>query len=362
MIGYRVAFALALGISLAGCGGGSSGSGNTAGGVVPLDQVRQLQAQALVAGPKSSTPSQQLYVQTLDDVYVYALGASTPSATIPNVNRGAVEGTVAVNPVNGQLYVAELKKERVARYTANGKKLLGTITGIVSTQFLTFDSLGNCYVDDTGSAAYIGVFPPNSSTPSYTISTAPLGVAYLSVDGANNLYAVFGSGYEVQAINVYAQGSSTPTYSITSGFSSLWVDAMTVDNAGNIYVSNGDPGGSGSVVVYQHGSTTPSYTITNGINGPYTLAVDANGNLYVGNFQQSPSATVSSVSVYAPGATTPSYTINENGADPASFAFTSNQNLYVGEFDSGVSEYAYGSGNPLGSTAISNLQWIAIGE
>ena len=74
-----------------------------------------------------------------------------------------------------------------------------------------------------------------------------------------------------------------------------------MDASGNVYVANED----NTVSVFAPGSTTAAATLT-GLNGPGRMAFDADGNLYVVNYDGGAGTTVSE---FAPGGTTPMATI-----------------------------------------------------
>jgi hypothetical protein len=119
---------------------------------------------------------------------------------------------------------------------------------------------------------------------------------------AQNVYV---SDEGAGAVFVYPAGVSnpTPTAEITDGISDpLGID---VDRHGTLYVANFNGGsGAGSVTVYKAGSTHPSLTITD-VSEPTSVAVDASGNLYVG---ENTSQTVE-IAEFAPGAMQPSTTV-----------------------------------------------------
>ena len=161
-------------------------------------------------------------------------------------------------------------------------------------------------------------------------------------------------------VSVFAPGSTTPTATLT-GLDVPW--SLAFDANGNLYVANthSDPNYIGTTVsVFARGSTTPTATLT-GLNNPRTMAFDANGNLYVANWGGSDGTTVSE---FAPGSTTPTATLTGLDA-PWSLAFDSNGNLYVGNTgDNGtgttVSVFAPGSTTPTATlTGLNNPRALA---
>ena len=123
--------------------------------------------------------------------------------------------------------------------------------------------------------------------------------------------------YTTGTITVYAAGArcnATPTATIAGSNTGLSGPfGIALDAAGRLYVANnGVAGGPGSITVYAAGATgnaTPTATIPGsnaGLTDPEAIALDAAGQLYVANYASS------TITVYAAGATgnaTPTATI-----------------------------------------------------
>src|SRR6266581_3396605 len=172
------------------------------------------------------------------------------------------------------------------------------------------------------------------------------------------------------SITVYAAGASgnaTPTATIAGGNTGLiFPFGIARDGAGNIYVANefsSPSGGFGIITVYAAGASgnaTPTATIAgsntglNGPFGPYGIALDGGGNIYV----TSPS--LNSIMVYAAGASgnaTPTATIaggNTGLSFPTGIAFDGGGNIYVtSPHVNSITVYAAGaSGNATPTTTI----------
>jgi len=89
----------------------------------------------------------------------------------------------------------------------------------------------------------------------------PLGVAF---DNLGNLWVTDGSGDKV---NIYPPGSTTPSQSITTGYTFPY--AISIDPRGAVAVSNiNSPA---LVYAYAPGVFTPFATLTNGITLPTGL-------------------------------------------------------------------------------------------
>jgi hypothetical protein len=147
----------------------------------------------------------------------------------------------------------------------------------------------------------------------------------MAMDAGGNLYVAWGT---VNEIDEYPPGSNVASLTITgitnpgAGYTQ---GTMAVDASGNIFLIEGS-----TVVEYSvTGGASPVRTLTgapDGIDSPRGLAVDASGNLYVGNTGGS-----LGVSVYSSdtSVTTPSYSLGTAASDPGFVAFDSAGNLYV---------------------------------
>ncbi len=107
---------------------------------------------------------------------------------------------------------------------------------------------------------------------------------------------------EGSTVSVFAPGATNPTSSL-SGVVGPY--ALAFDAHGNLYVTNtGNDNSIGTTVsVFAPGSTTPTSTLT-GLYDPRDLAFDNSGRLYVLS-AKSPDELSNTVSVFAPGSTTP---------------------------------------------------------
>jgi hypothetical protein len=147
-----------------------------------------------------------------------------------------------------------------------------------------------------------------------------------------------------KTITEYSSWSDSPIVTIpaSAGLVNPWT--MTLDASGNLYVANLTL--AGSVMEFAPGSTTPSRTIT-GLEGPdIGLAVDASGDVFV-------TEAVGNVDVkeFTPsGGNTPSRTLSAATSPtginvPAGIALDASGNLYVANNGGtiGVSVYAPGT-------------------
>lgn len=176
----------------------------------------------------------------------------------------------------------------------------GSLTTLGKCQTgIALDSAGAIYVADTAAQGHVAIFAAHSAgnvAPIRNIGGAkanfhfPAGVA---IDAQGNLYvADNGSGFpgfsgDVQVFAPGANGDVAATRTIAgsnTGFAGPY--GLAFDNFGNLYVSNmsGD-----SITVFPPGTTgnaVPIRTISGsnaGLMRPTGIAVDGAGYLYVGN-------------------------------------------------------------------------------
>jgi hypothetical protein len=227
-------------------------------------------------------------------------GCSGPNAGL----NGAVPATAARHSPHmrgstlpSQLLFVPTGNEAIDIYdlqNVNGGPLAQITADLVGTQYqMTTDSANDLFVvnDDflTFNHQYVTVYaPPYSGAPTHlTGVTFPIGVA---VDASGTVYVTNCGNYCSQspAINVYQNGSTTPTSTITSAsFGSL--GGLAIDRSGNLYVASSDrTTGASDIFEVAAGSSTPQPLHLKGlfnIGGPGigTVAVDTHKNLYVGS-------------------------------------------------------------------------------
>jgi hypothetical protein len=152
------------------------------------------------------------------------------------------------------------------------------------------DASGNVYIS---SGTNVLLYPPGATTPSETIDISSAGgLAGVSPTGA--IYAT-SDNY----MFVHLPGSTTVSYLFK--YQSSMYSHFAFDKAGNAYILiNNSSSGPSAVAVYAQGSSTPSYTITNGVSLPLTAQVDASGNLYVLNAASSLTMTPRRIQRFSP--------------------------------------------------------------
>ena len=218
----------------------------------------------------------------------------------PNVNYWPGEGAIALDSA-GNLYIADAGNNRI-RKVSNG--VITTVSGggvgaqLSNPTGVAVDSSGNLYIADFGNqvvrkvsggvtttVAGTGTAGFNTSTGTATSVQLnyPWGVA---VDAAGNLYIADSGNNLVRKVT---NGALTSVLQITTP------TGVTVDGAGNLYVaaysSNlvalSPPSGMPSIFA---GNQTPGYSgdagsATNAqLDGPASVAIDPNGNLYITDY------------------------------------------------------------------------------
>ncbi|HTA39044.1 MAG TPA: hypothetical protein VK760_08215 [Candidatus Acidoferrales bacterium] len=175
-------------------------------------------------------------------------------------------------------------------------------------------------------------------SPTYTMqSNDPADVSIVPVAGSPNAFKV------------------TPLH-VTSGTIQLTVQATPLDGAGPavyghfplqitplLYVANG---ATNTISEYASWSTSPILTIPSsaGIANPFTMKVDASGNLYEANLV---GGTMGSLNVFAPGTTVASRTISGLSGPDVGLAIDQAGDIFVTEAVGGVDvkEFTPAGGN-----------------
>jgi hypothetical protein len=122
---------------------------------------------------------------------------------------------------------------------------------------------------------------------------------------------------------------------ITQGISGPY--GIAIDGAGTLYVANEN---AGDVTIYPAGATAPALTLSQGLTNPFGVAVDTNGDVYVTN----PAQGSAEIVVYAQGQIVPSRTIRSSSLEhPNQLVFDSARNLYICDALTGVWEIPFGS-------------------
>jgi hypothetical protein len=186
--------------------------------------------------------------------------------------------------------------------TAPIKTLIGGNTGLVDASSVAFDSHNNMYVANYSSDSvtmYSDGWASGDTAPVKTLVGSNTGLDMpidLKFDTADNLYvANDNDGSSEDTVNVFAagwaDGDTAPIAFLRGPDTGLDMpDGLAIGSNGKIYVTNmqGD-----SVTVFGDfttwavdGNTAPIKTLSGadtGLDGPWGIAFDALGNMYVAN-------------------------------------------------------------------------------
>jgi 6-phosphogluconolactonase (cycloisomerase 2 family) len=261
----------------------------------------------------------RMYVadQPRDSILVYAANWADDQAQPIKILSGANTGLSSPFDISfdnvGNMYVANSQgygyggiPNSVTVYasdwasgdTAPIKTLFGNATGLIDPVNVSFDTRNNMYVlnySNSSVTMYAAGWASGNTAPVKTLIGNNTGLNYpldSAFDSADNLYVVNDSG---NRINVFASnwtdGNSAPIATLHGPATGLDTpESLAIGSNGKIYVSNvrGD-----SVTVYgdfttwaADGNTAPLKTLSGadtGLDGPWGIAFDANGNMYVAN-------------------------------------------------------------------------------
>ncbi|HVM33010.1 MAG TPA: NHL repeat-containing protein [bacterium] len=182
-----------------------------------------------------------LYIAAGGNVLIYDTGdLSTPVNTWSAYDTIAFSNVVgvAINPTNGNVYVADEGNESVYQFTSAGATVNASSFSFSDVEGIAADLNGNLYVADTYKPA-VYEFGPSQGSPLATWTAAsgksidsPTGV---STDSSNNLYIATASGSQ-QYIFKFAAGSTTSVLNtwVTGDY---YIYQMVVDGSGNVYAA-----------------------------------------------------------------------------------------------------------------------------
>jgi serine/threonine-protein kinase len=231
-------------------------------------------------------------------------GAST-SGYFSTPRAHTSQGWLSYQAITGErlLFVADQPTQSVYIFPQQGKNPapIGAITqGINSPTGLFVDRHGTLYVCNSG-AANVTVYPKGSLSPSKTLTGAGVTTLDVVVGKDGTVYVSdFNEGYDGHVFE-YANGSTTPTTTITlKGYPA----GLALDNSNNLYVAYQKTNNAGTVLKFKPGSIRGHDLVL-----PIVLVggatVDSRGDLLVAD-QSNPNP---HVDVFPPGAKIPSQTI-----------------------------------------------------
>lgn len=275
---------------------------NTTGGLVQPGVVN-LTATATSTDPSQTTASTTVpvtlahsivYVDNGTDVLAFYDGSTSANETISsglNGPRGlAVDG-------NGTLYVANHGASTVTEYPAGSTSASGSISSLTSPEGVAVDASGDVWIANSAGVApnYVAEYEQGASSLAVEISTGLLeNLGGAAFDPSGDLWIADRTLSTLKEFTPPLNNSSTAATSITSllnvpvevasdGSGNIWVASQGVETAGVVVTV-------GSVTEY---SASASYASTvtlgssNGLNSspePQGIAVDASGNVWVGDY------------------------------------------------------------------------------
>jgi sugar lactone lactonase YvrE len=213
------------------------------------------------------------------------------------------------------------------------------------------DNHGTVYVANNGNST-VTEYPFGATSPSVTLSGSPImypnGIA---VNQKGTVYVTSGATAGSCYVLVFPKGASSPSKQI-NGFN-LPV-GLAIDKDGNLYV-----GDALQNVVWKvpKGSTTPTSLGLTGLSDPTGVAIDSKNDLYVANDQNN------KVLGFHLGDTSPFVTIISGLSGPYSIAFERNETLFVGNslhYPGDVAGFKKDATTPFETIGVGNPAGLAV--
>jgi serine/threonine-protein kinase len=220
------------------------------------------------------------------------------------------EPTGLASDVNGNVYVADTKNNRVRKITPNG--IVTTLSGYFNyPEGVAVDRIGNIYVADTLNHKICKIKPSGEVTtlagsglPGYVDGNGTAAYFYkpsgLAVDSIGNVYVADKFNHMIRKISSTGVVTTVAGKYFSSGFANgvgkdaifRYPTSLAIDSNNNIYVSDCDNhmirkiSTSGTVSTVA-GSGSPGYSDGIGVaagfmfNQPSGITIDGSGNFYV---------------------------------------------------------------------------------
>jgi hypothetical protein len=260
------------------------------------------------------------------------VGCSGP-AGVTGLAPGSLSGAAARSGTasTGRIYSSSYSDNTVVYYdkgTGPNNPVAGSLAGTFEApENMAVDAGGNLYVAN-GDAQNVLVYAPGATSPTRTLS-APDGFpddVAIAPDGTVYAANVWGMAGNPGTIEVYANGSATPT-SVLRDDAFSEVVGVALDHAGNVFVSyNANHGQDGFVEEFHKGNAIATKIKVAAAGG---IGFDPYGHLLLIN------RTASTLDVYAPGSSKPLHKLALPGS-PIYFKIGSNgKMLYVANFAQG---------------------------
>lgn len=320
----------------------------------------------------------------LNSLSRYSTAAGGTAVALATLQAGQTPNDLTFDSA-GNLYVVTPGQIRVYQNGGLVRSLQGDNANLNCTRSATADQQGDLYV---GSCNGIEVFPAGASgniSPARTMTTSPwCGSRGVKLDGSGNVYDVqdtWCSGN--QQINVFSASSSgavVPARIVSSPSLTFGTFGLALDSSGNIFVPQ-NLGYSSSILEFQNGNgvESPLNVIHGGATqlcGIFDVAEDASNDVWAAN--DCAGVNDQGITEYAPGSSgdvTPIAHIT-NGAvigRPGTIAIDPNGNPFIGDFEKmqvlGFSSTAGSNATPLSTISLgtpgldnpSGLEWGADG-
>jgi hypothetical protein len=304
----------ACALLFAGCSGASDER------IVPGPGWRSGASQSEGLPARSPRSSAFIYVANFASNAVTVYPADRPNPKpVQTITNGVVAPRALWIDVTGTLYVtndfgnSNPYKDTVTEFAPGGTSPVKVLTGLVFPGALAVDSKGTVYVQDLD---VLNVYEGGSTTPTRGIRGRGNGASALTVDDADNVYALdtlTGAHERCYAIVVKiapgaSRGKRVGIRVPGCGY------GIALDRRENVCIAYYGNNNASVIDVYHPGSHTPFRRITAGLAAPQQPAFGPRGTLYVPNDNNN------TVTVYPAGSGQPSNTISAGLANPFSAA------------------------------------------
>ena len=267
-----------------------------------------------ITNPATATPNTFALAQTGTTGQTASFTATAAYGDSTCSIAGAVCTTIfSVTSAMQTLFVSNYSGNTVTVYGAPYGSPAATISLTNPTGIAT-DSAGDLFAGDNVDADVHIYAPPYTGTP---ITAGPNGaytISYVMVAPSGTLFA--GGGTNV--ISVAPPYTGSPAYVTQSAFAPK---GMALDASGDLFVPNQN---NSTVDVFAPPYTGSPTVITSGLSEPEQVVLDASGNLFVANFNSS------TVTEYAPPYTgSPIATLTTSVGQPGALAIDAAGRLFI---------------------------------
>jgi sugar lactone lactonase YvrE len=267
-----------------------------------------------------------------------------PMAGIERAESGALRSHgVTANAARFTIYVANEGDHTLTSYKPDGTQTtLEISTGSDLLTGVAVDAGGKIYLtsfvpfEGPGTIGTVTTYKPDGMPTKPTITIHERGYSYpagVAVDRSGKIYVLSTEhGGEPGIISTYMPDGTPTTPTIKTG---VYPSGLTIDENGKIYVADDEgPGRGGSVTTYKPDGTPTTPTITHKVWQPTSVAVGADGRIYVTNTTNNgPDGTLTGyVTVYRADGSGPLVQIR-TGVAPAGVGVDQNGKYYVAGSD-----------------------------